>query len=227
MSLVGKRVTGNGSAGGCGGSGRGTTELTKTSRRALVVVLLLASACGRDVPVRPTVMPPEENYPLKPGPHWIEIGGYGYSDSPDLPACTPLGSPHDGTYVIIRVALSRDGPDWVARSPSDVLGNIELRFRESGRSLFGTTLAGTIRGSATQADYPFPYLPGNVRVWLGGSDGTRPGQVEGTLTRTVSYATGRITGSIRFSNRLGLDSSTCSVVEWSLQPTMGNFFNPT
>jgi hypothetical protein len=196
-------------------------------KRALAVGLLFASACvGRDAPVRPTVIPPPENYPLKPGLHWIEIGGYGYSDLPDLPACTPLGSPHDGTYVIIRLALSHDGQDWVARSPSGMLGNIELRFRESGRSLLGMTLAGTIRGSAPQADYPFPYLPGNVRVWLAGSDGTRPAQVEGTLTRTVSYATGRISGTIRFSDKLGLDSSTCSVVEWSLQPTIGNFFQP-
>ncbi len=176
-------------------------------RRALVVVLLFAFACGRDTPARPTVISPVENSQLKAGPHWIEIGGYGYSDLPDLPACTPPFAPHDGTYVIIRVALSRDGQDWVARSPSDVLGNIVLRFREVGRSVFGMTLAGTIRGTAPQADHPFPYLAGNVRVWLAGSDGARPAQVDGTLAPTGLYATGRMTGTIRFSNRSGSDAS--------------------
>jgi hypothetical protein len=192
-----------------------------------ILLLLLTTACGEDPPVRPTPIPPAENYELTPGPQAFEVGGYGFSNVPDLPACTPFGSPYDGTFVLAPLTLAREGNEWVARTPSGGLGLLELRFHEIGHSLFGRTVAGTIGGVALHTDSIVPFPSRDVRVFLTGANGTGTAQVEGIIPALSSHPRGRITGAIRFSNKLGLDSSTCSVVEWSLQPTTDNFFNPT
>jgi hypothetical protein len=166
-----------------------------------------------------------DNYQLTPGPQALEVGGYGFSNLPDLPACTPIGSPHDGTFVLTPLTLTQEGGEWVARTPPGVSGRLELRFHESGQSLFGRLVSGTVTGVALHQDSIIPYPPRDVRVLLAGADGTGPAQVEGTIPASSSHPRGRITGTIGFSDRAGFDRSTCSVVEWSLQPAAGVFLD--
>jgi hypothetical protein len=192
-------------------------------RRVIVVALLFSAACDRPAATRPTPTSVSDNYQLKPGPQALEVGGYGFSNVPDLPACTPIGSPHDGTFVLTPLTLTREGGEWVARTPPGVSGRLELRFHESGQSLFGRLVSGTISGVALHHDSIIPYPPRDVRVLLAGADGTGPAQVEGTIPASSSHPRGRITGTIGFSDRAGFDRSTCSVVEWSLQPAAGVF----
>ena len=194
-------------------------------RRAIGAVLLFAAACGGDAPIQPTPSPSSDLYQLTPGPQALEVGGYGLSSVPDLPACTPLGSPHDGTFVLTPLTLTREGDEWVARTPPAVSGRLELRFHESGQSLFGRLVSGTITGVALHQDSIVPYPPRDIRVLLAGRDGSGPAQVEGTIPARSSHPRGRITGTIGFSDRTGFDRSTCSVVEWSLQPAAGVFLN--
>jgi hypothetical protein len=142
--------------------------------------------------------------------------GFGLSDDPDYPACVPDLVPHDGTNVVTRVTLTREGQEWVARSVEAGAGDLELRFHESGQSLFGRTVTGTVHGLGVHMFSGFVDVPlRDVRITLGGPNASV--QVEGTIARLASFVLGSMSGEIRFSDSYG-NFSRCSKILWTIQP---------
>jgi hypothetical protein len=160
------------------------------------------------------------SYQLTTGPQWLELIGFGLSNDPEYPACTPLLVPSDGTGVVTSVDLTRQASEWIARSTGMGDGTVELRFHENGRSIFGQTVAGTIRGLAvnvqTIGDLPLR----DVRAILAGPAGIGAATVEGTIPGAASLVIGNMLGEIRFTDTYG-NASTCSKVLWTLQPMSG------
>ena len=199
--------------------------------RRCVAALLMASACGgTGSPVGPTPRPPpvvpSDDYQLTTGPQWLEMLGFGRSDDPDYPPCVPDLVPHDGTNVVTMVALTREGQEWVARSVVAGSGDLELRFHESGQSLFGRTVTGTIHGLGVHMFSGFMDVPlRDVRIILGGPERGASVQVEGTIARLASFVLGSMSGEIRFSDSYG-NFSTCSKILWTIQPATGPSLGP-
>jgi hypothetical protein len=178
----------------------------------LVLCLLILNCGGGETPSSPTT---PSNLPLQPGRQLLTVLGFGISDNPLYPACVPLRVPRDGTVVYTLVTLEQDGGYWVARSTTPELGDLELRFRESGGT--GLQVAGTIRGTGVDAGLTPAATVNDVRVSLGGERGG-DATVQGALASpAASMINGRITGLVRFSDKEG-NSSTCSAIMWSLQP---------
>jgi hypothetical protein len=57
----------------------------------------------------PAPTAPVSNLPLQPGPQLLSVVGFGLSDNPLYPACSPVLVPHDGPNVDTLVTLERDG----------------------------------------------------------------------------------------------------------------------
>jgi hypothetical protein len=146
----------------------------------------------------------------------LTLGGFALSSDPSFPPCVPLGQPPDGTFVSAAVMLANENGQWIARSQSSG-DTLELRLHSAGQGPSGPALAGTITGSA--ADRGLMGVTRDVRVTMNGSSGNAPATLSGTMDgadRTM-FVTGRVTGAMRFSNSRN-ESSTCSAVQWSMQP---------
>jgi hypothetical protein len=157
---------------------------------------------------------------LQLGLQLVTFLGLGLSSDPTLPPCAPLGVPSAGTSVSTQLMLTRDGSDWVARSPSPELGSIELRFRVSGTSVEGTVVTGSANGAAPDHG-SFSRPPLDVIITLGANGGAE--HLEGTASRSVPIINGTIAGTTAFSNSRD-ERSTCTVVQWMMQPASGISF---
>jgi hypothetical protein len=194
--------------------------------KGALVALLLTSGCGGATsPITPSdthapSVPSIEDGQLSAGQHRLELIGFGLSQDPEYPSCTPLLVPYDGTGVVTPVHLARESQEWIARSSGIGAGNVELRFHESGRTLMGKKVAGTIRGLAVNVRSAGDDLPlRDVRAILAGPGGAGTATVEGTIPGARSFVLGTMSGGIRFSDSYG-NSSTCSKILWTLQPVV-------
>ena len=182
-----------------------------------LALLILAAACG-GTPSSPTLGPSPELLRLVGGPQWLDLLGFGLSDDPDYPACVPAFVPRDGTHVATQVVLAREGGEWVARALDAATSSMVLSFHEAGRSVLGRTVAGTLRGWALNVPRFTLERPRDVRVAVAGQ-GLRGGAaVEGTVPPLDSFVLGSVTGDIRFSDAAMTASSSCSKIQWTLQP---------
>lgn len=109
------------------------------------------------------------------------------------------------------VVLRGTADAWTAHSSSPSVGNLELVFRATRRTLMGTTVTGTISGSAVDVTDAVHEASG-VRVMFGDE-----GHVEGTATLGAPYVFGHIRGTITFADEENA-RGRCSAVLWSLQP---------
>lgn len=100
-----------------------------------------------------------------------------------------------------------------------MVGNLELLFHATGRTLMGTAIEGTVRGSGNDVPDAVRVATG-VRVAFAGL-----AHVEGTAAIGVSYILGHVRGAITFADEEGATGS-CSAVLWSLQPIAGLPGNP-
>jgi hypothetical protein len=112
------------------------------------------------------------------------------------------------------VQLEREGGEWVARSANGQ-GDIELRFHETGSTILGVTVTGSIRGHALAT--PFDGAPAtDVQVQF---DPAGTSQLEGTKPAGApSFILGRISGSVTFTDSSGA-GGVCAAVSWTIQPT--------
>ena len=96
------------------------------------------------------------------------------------------------------------------------MGNLELRLRGTGTSSKGYLVTGTIGGTAP--DIGLMGVVRDVRVSLASSSSGGFATFEGeTASPVSSLVVGKVTGTVRFSDSRG-ESSTCTAVQWSLQP---------
>jgi len=188
--------------------------------RGLALLILAAASCGGDRTARPTPAAPSDLPHLKTGLQWLDLLGFAYSDDPNEPTCAPPFVPRDGTQVTTRVVLERDQEEWVAREADSGSDSLLLRFHDAGRSVLGRRVAGTLRGSAVNVPrFAFELLR-DVRVTIaGGLAGSAT--IEGTVPSLDSFVLGKASGEIRFGDRAGTAWSTCSTIQWSLQPAGG------
>jgi hypothetical protein len=185
----------------------------------LVLMLLAAAGCRSHAPTQPSVgteVPGlSTSLNLREGAQWLTlIGVTNYADL-TLPPCLPPGSPPSGTWVTTAVTVSREGSDWVARSPSAEAGTIELRFRVTRARITGIDVHGTIRGTAFDMRYTRPRDPTDSHVTFGGD--TTTADVIGWGDPNYSLVRGDIKGAIRYADPNGR-SGSCSVIVWSLSP---------
>ena len=166
-------------------------------RRAIcgLTIWLLAAGCQRG-PTSPSPSP--SPLPLIAGVYEISFTGSELPVDPALPPCPPTGVPPGGKYVLTRVVLAQEGAEWVGRLTSSSAGDLTVRLRHGGDSIFGPVVAGSVTGTVT------PSPPRHVGVTL---DGT----VDATLSAAGLAVNGRIEGSIVFHDTTGA-SASCSAV---------------
>jgi hypothetical protein len=112
------------------------------------------------------------------------------------------------------VNLAREGNEWVARS-IEPHGDLEIRLRETGQG-GDVMLQGSGRGLAVEANVFAPVR--DVRVSLAGATDRDSAEMEGaTRSSTSAFVSGRIAGTIRFSDSQGA-TGTCSAIQWTMQP---------
>ena len=152
--------------------------------------------------------------PLTAGRQLLTLSGFAISSDPSLPPCAPAGQPRDGTLVNTVVLLTSENGSWVARSALN-FGTIELHLRPSGTAVTGYGVTGTISGTAI--DVGLMGVPRDVQVTLGSSSSGAATFDGESNSKTSSFMVGRIAGAVRFSDSQGV-SSTCSAIQWSMQP---------
>jgi hypothetical protein len=168
-------------------------------RRTLcgLTIWLLAAGCQRG-PTSPSPSPSPSPLPLIAGVYEISFTGAELPVDPALPPCPPAGVPPGGKYVLTRVVLTQEGSEWVGRLTSSSEGDLNVRLRHGGHSIFGPVVAGSVTGTVA------PGPPRHVGVSL---DGT----VDATLSAAGLIVNGRIQGSIVFHDATSA-SASCSVV---------------
>lgn len=182
-------------------------------QEAVGAALLVAAAtlsCGRS-PIGPDPDPTPDTLYEKAGLQRVSISGFGLSNDPEFPVCTPFGVPMAGTQIITTMLLAKEGADWVARSVSPEDGDAVIRFRGTGGGLIGKpTLAGTATGFQRYTGFG-PRPPDVVRLII---DGTAV--IDGVSDFGL-FTYGKMTGSFRFVDDKG-NTGNCTVVAWDLQP---------
>ncbi len=177
---------------------------------AAILACVLVVGCGSKTPTSPDPDP----LPLAPGMQLLTLGGFALSSDPEFPPCVPLGQPRDGTFVSTAVMLSNENGQWVARSQA-AGDTLELRLHSAGQGPSGPALAGTVTGTA--ADRGLMGITRDVRITIGSPP--TAANLSGTMTGEgrSKFVTGKVTGTMRFSDRQD-QSSTCSAIQWSMQP---------
>lgn len=181
---------------------------------AAVVCLVVGviTACGAQPPSTPS-----STLVLRTGRQLLRLTGDAFSPGQNR-ICAPFGLPPAGTSVNTYVQLEQSGAEWVAQTILGQAGTIELRLRDAGlRQMGGQAVVGTIRGMAPDSDVPEVFHDAtDVRALVSDLQGTGQAQLDGTAS-IASYVSGRIVGSIAFSDSLGR-TSTCREISFSLQP---------
>jgi hypothetical protein len=190
-------------------------------RVAVVSATVCAAACGGSATSpSPSPQPQPSRLHFKAGPQILTFTGFALSSDPTLPPCTPTGAPFAGTSIIAQADLQQSGSQWIARSTAATGGSLELRIDDTGNSsVLGDLITGTVQGSAVDTGAAVR-APNGVTATFGS-----PSSVEGTVQRTAFLTTGRIAGTIRFSDggSSPLSTGTCTAIQWMMQPASGLF----
>lgn len=196
--------------------------------RGVVVLALLCAGCGgAEAPTSPT--PPVPDSPsFLTGQYYLQLNAFDFSDNPQIPACPGfIGVPRAGKSVTVVLTVTREGAEWVGR-PSTGGADMELRFRETGVTLFGRTFSGTLRGRGSDQQLPFfPAPPPNgVSVSVAG---TAPGAAAIVEGQTLGHGrantlTGRAMGEFRFDDAAGA-LATCGTVAVHINVIVPNTTN--
>jgi hypothetical protein len=186
-----------------------------------VLAVLLASVvtCGGS-PTSPAISPEASAIPpgrvlsLQAGTYALDLIGFGASLDPEFPPCDPPALQGGRTAAWTPVQLDAEQNDWVARTST---GSLEFRFRQTGDSIRGFIVSGSISGNAADAWGPRPPSD-RGRVFLLTTPGTSGAVVQGVADRFSPFLSGKVSGDIRFTNNQATAVSRCTVVMWILQP---------
>jgi hypothetical protein len=182
---------------------------------ALALMLAITDCGGATAP-----SPEPSRLNLRAGPQLISFLAFAVSGDPQFPPCTPIAVPAGGTSISTRVMLEQSGSEWIARSSPPAAGSLELRLHASGVStLQGEVVEGTVRGFATDLGQQ-SREPVDVTMRIGGQTGAAV--LDGYVERSLFLASGRISGSISFSDSQNA-AATCTAVQWLMQPVAGIF----
>lgn len=130
----------------------------------------------------------------------VEISGYDLVSTPGgglEPSCQPLGVPRNGKSLYLVAVASKAAGSWVLRSeiPTETFA---MTLAESGTSIFGITVAGSISGRGRHTLRSNPLGTQDLQFEA------ISGQVEGTMPLgTTGFVTGKINGSITFADTTG------------------------
>jgi hypothetical protein len=173
-------------------------------RGVAIAAVLLAVGCQRG-PTSPSSSSPPPSPPTLPlvaGLYAVSFGGFDSSTDPAFPPCPPIGIPPAGKRVMAWVEMRPEGADWVGRPTVPSEGDLEIRLRRAGTSIFGTVVSGSATGTVSDTSSPARDVAVSV-----------DGAVDGTLSVVGLVLNGRVDGSIVFYDSTGA-SSTCSAVQW-------------
>jgi hypothetical protein len=128
-------------------------------RMLLCAILVAAAACGGSTPTTPD----------SPAPAMVQLGPQILQlyQNPTTPCGIPAGA--GATLIVTRVTLSWSGSEWVARTTSAAVGDVELHLRPAG-SITSTRIpvSGTISGSAVHVpELLFGATPYTARITFG------------------------------------------------------------
>jgi hypothetical protein len=166
-------------------------------RRLLIACGVAASmSCG---PMNPTV----KTLDLQIGRYILIVMPWG--------DCT-ASWPGVGTLV----TLSHEGRDWVARSQSAEAGSVEFRFHEVANSLVaGVAVAGSLVGSGHEGRDGFASTAAAVSFGASAAGGSASVSAE-TIPMLSNWVSGRVTGTIMFSDRVK-GTLSCAAAEMGLR----------
>jgi hypothetical protein len=183
------------------------------ARRRVLMLLssLLVGSCSSS-----HLAPDATGLVLPAGVYEFSVRGFGLSEDPRYPACSPLLVPAAGTAVTSYLSVAKEGDTWVGRSIAPAVDSIELRFRDTGTQGFGRVVSGTIRGTVTDAGTT-TVRARDVTVTFGAGGADAAAFEGGTDTPISTFVSGRISGAIRFADSTGA-ASTCPAILWNLQP---------
>lgn len=186
----------------------------------VLVAAVAIAGCGHGTSPSPSPSQASNRLNLQAGPQLISFLAFGTSRDPQFLPCTPIAVPAGGTSVATRVMLEQSGSEWIARSSPPSAGTLEIRLRGSGVSgLQGEGVEGTVRGVAVDLGQQFRE-PVDVTIRVGGPTGAAA--LDGYVERALLLASGRISGSISFSDSQNA-TATCTAVQWLMQPASGIF----
>ena len=182
---------------------------------AIVLVSVSASACSESPTApKPPTLRPVRTLSLPAGMYQLDLIGFGISTDPRFPPCDLPLLRGGRTAAWTTVSLSVEQNGWVARTAAP--GTLEMRFHQTGESIQGIGIAGSIRGNAADAWGSLsPSERGSVLVSGPGSGDAAV--VEGLADRFTPFLMGSVAGDIRFTNNDSTSVSNCSVVMWILQ----------
>jgi len=195
--------------------------MSVVGRAVLAALLLSAAACGASptapvVPPTVPVIPPGRVLSLQAGTYTLDLIGFGGSLDPEFPPCDPPALQGGRTAAWTIVSLDREQDDWIARTSTSP-GSLELRFRQTGDSIRGFIVSGSISGKALDMSESRPPSD-RGRVFLAGPGHTDRAVVQGVADRSTTFLTGSVSGEIFFTNNESTALSRCTVVMWILQP---------
>ena len=182
----------------------------------LAIVLASASACSESPTApRPPALLPARTLSLPAGMYQLDLIGFGISTDPRFPPCDLPLLRRGRTAAWTTVSLSVEQNGWVARTAAP--GTLEMRFQQTGDSIQGLAIAGSIRGNAADAWGPLsPSERGSVQ--LSGPGNSEAAVVEGLADPFTPFLIGSVAGDIRFTNNDSTSVSNCTVIMWVLQP---------
>lgn len=193
------------------------SRMTYSVVPALILVSALACGGSPTAPAGPPVLPavpPGRVLSLQPGSYALDLIGFGISADPVFPPCNPPALQGGRTAAWIPVSLARESDDWVARTSLSA-GTLELRFHQTGDSIRGVTVSGSISGNAADEWTSRPIVDRGRVFLLGPGNGT---VVQGVADMFSPFLSGTVSGDIRFTNHDATAVSRCTVVMWILQP---------
>ena len=117
---------------------------------------------------------------------------------------------------VITVRVTHQSGESIARSEGAGSDDFELRIRENGRASTGTSVTGTVRGTAVTV-IGFTGFPG-LSVSFG--SGSNAAQVTGTaFNSSLSPTSGQVSGSVLFVDGAH-PPLNCSAADWMLNQSL-------
>jgi hypothetical protein len=187
-------------------------------RKALVVSVVVASACSGSSPSAPS------SPTLGGGIPFQVQTRYSMTMVGDVGSCGDNRSPRSGTAVTLDLTMMPDATGWTATPANQSAGTLSLRFQQGSAQVptFQVSLSGTARGFADDQGIAIgttPPVPTGTRATFGAT-GAEAIPVTGLLS-LGQFASGTFDGTVVFS-RNGL-TSTCpgGVVTWTMNRFSG------
>jgi hypothetical protein len=185
-------------------------------RAVLAVAILLLVGCGSQPSIAPGPSPGAgaRDIPLETGVYVLGLTGFGVSDDPLFPPCSPVKVPPAGTAVTTAVLVARESDEWVVRAQPPDSGDLEIRLRAVPSPLGLDLVTGSARGCARDQTYG-PHQQVDVRLCISGDSGA-DAQVEGRASFTGRVVTARLTGVFAFSDSTGA-TGRCTAISMFLR----------